>query len=185
MNDYKLDRNTEYIIHLADIHIRNEDGSLNSRKDEYEEVFKNLIIDIKNNNKTKKNNTIIFMAGDIFHHARQEKGRTTATAVVLFKNLLSKLSKLGIVVIIPGNHDNNITYQSKEDNTITDTLTGVLDGMKEIDSSIFYLKDTGMYKLGNVIFYHTSVFDIDCLSEPTMDKYNQRKSFLQKKDFKQ
>lgn len=142
MKDYKLDLEIEFAIHLADLHIYNEDGGIISRQDEYEQVFKNLIIDIKNNKKIKKNNTIIYIAGDIFDAARREKGRTTSTAVTLFKNLISKLSKLGVVVIIPGNHDNNITYKSKEDHTITDTLTGVLEGINGMDSNICYLNAT-------------------------------------------
>jgi len=183
MKDYNLEVDIEFVIHLADIHINNEDGGVISRKDEYESVFTNLIIDIKNNTKTKKNNTIIYIAGDIFDAARREKGRTTSTAVALFKGLLYKLCKLGLVVIIPGNHDNNITYKSIEDDTITDTLTGVLEGMKGINNSIFYLKDSGIYKIGNCIFYHTSVFDIDCRTGASIDKYNERLSFLQKKLF--
>ena len=179
MKDYKLDLEIEFAIHLADLHIYNEDGGIISRQDEYEQVFKNLIIDIKNNKKIKKNNTIIYIAGDIFDAARREKGRTTSTAVTLFKNLISKLSKLGVVVIIPGNHDNNITYKSKEDHTITDTLTGVLEGINGMDSNICYLKDTGIYKIGNCIFYHTSVFDID--SRSGSDKYKERLSFLPNK----
>ena len=44
--DYDVKNKYDYCIHLADIHIRNEDGNINSRFQEYKTVFNNLMIDI-------------------------------------------------------------------------------------------------------------------------------------------
>ena len=175
--DYDVKNKYDHCIHLADIHIRNEDGNIDSRFDEYEIVFNNLMIDIKKKN-IKKNNTLIVIAGDIFHDARKEKGRTTANAVLLFKNLIQLLLKCGTVVIIPGNHDNNITFQSQSDNMI-DTLSSIFQDIKWLNKNIFYLKDTGIYKIGNCFFYTASVFDLDCIKGN--QNYNQRRHILPSK----
>ena len=177
--DYKLLQKFEYVIHIADIHIYNDDTSLHSRKNEYVSVFSNLILDLKNNKNIKKNNTITMIAGDIFNDPYKDKGKTTPNAVRLFKNLIYKLSKLTVVVIIPGNHDNNIKFQNNEDYSIIDTLSSVLDGMTGIDKNIFYLKKTGTYLLGNCYFYTTSVFDIDCIKGK--ENYSKRQELLPKK----
>ena len=176
--DLNLEKTFKYAIHIADIHIYNDDTSLDSRIDEYKLVFHNLILDIKNR-KLKKKHTLIVIAGDIFNDARKDKGKTSANAVILFKNLISKLCKLGIVVIIPGNHDNNITYQDKHDHSIIDTLSSLLNSIVGLDKTIYYLKNTGIYKLGNCIFYTVSVFDLDCINRK--EDYPARKALLPKR----
>ena len=172
ITDYKHTANFENIVHLADIHIENK----TDRKLEYEEVFNHLFINIRNNKSTNKNNTLIAIAGDIFDKGREDQ-KISPNASSLFNMLIKNLSKLCTVVIIPGNHDNNITYQSKSDSTKIDILTPHLEEMKNINKNIFYLRDTGIYKLGNIIFYHTSVFDIDKINKPK--QYTERLKYLQ------
>ena len=167
ITDYGLSTNFDNIVHLADIHIENK----TDRKDEYVDVFNNLLIDIRNKSINIKN-TLIAIAGDIFDNGRKDQ-QTSPNAHSLFNMLVTSLSQLGTVVIIPGNHDNNITYQSQNDSTKIDILTPHLEKMK----NIFYLKDTGIYKLGNIIFYHTSVFDIDKINKPK--QYTERLKYLQ------
>lgn len=175
--DYKLNIIYKYIIHIADIHIRNEDGNINSRFDEYQTVFNNLLNNIKQK-EIHCEELLIAIAGDIFHDARKEKGRTTANAVLLFKNLIEELSKYGTIVIIPGNHDNNITFQNNVIN-MTDTLSSIFKGIKGLDKNIFYLRNTGIYKLGNCLFYTASVFDLDCIKG--VSNYSERQSLLPSK----
>jgi DNA repair exonuclease SbcCD ATPase subunit len=125
-----------------------------------------------------KKNTCIVIAGDIFHDARRE-GKLSPNAMLLFTDFIENLNAFGTVVIIPGNHDNNITYQNSEDTTKVDSLTSVLDKIKGKNKTIFYVKDTGKYKLGNIIFYHTSVFDIDKIDKQS--QYEDRLKYLVKR----
>jgi len=174
-----LEEKYDYVVHIADLHIHSDDTSLYPRTNEYRSVFNRLVSNISNNNSLTKNNTIITIAGDIFNDARKDRGKTSANGVFLFKELLHKLSKLGTIVIIPGNHDNNITFQHKDDDSIIDTLSSILNGMDGLNKTIFYLDKTGIYKLGNCIFYTTSVFDLDCRNG--VDKYLERQELLPKK----
>ena len=169
----------EYVVHIADLHIHSDDTSLYPRTNEYRSVFNTLVSNISNNDSLTKNNTIITIAGDIFNDARKDRGKTSANGVFLFKELLQKLSNLGTIVIIPGNHDNNITFQHKDDDSIIDTLSSILNGMDGLNKTIFYLDKTGIYKLGNCIFYTTSVFDLDCRNG--VDNYAERQALLPKR----
>lgn len=172
----------KYIVHIADIHIKND----LSRDSEYEDVYNNLRLTIQHNSKLNKKNTAIIIAGDVFHDARSH-GKLSPNAISSFKKLIKNLSCCGTIIIIPGNHDNNITYQSHLDtNYKIDTLQSVLDDFKGINKNIFYLKNTGKYQLGNLILYHTSVFDIDQINKP--EQYEERKTKLipvDKKSFPQ
>ena len=130
------------------------------------------------NTPINKTTTCIVIAGDIFHDARRE-GKLSPNALLLFTDFITNLNAFGTIVIIPGNHDNNITFQNSDDTTKVDSLTGVLDKFRGINKTIFYLKDTGKYKLGNIIFYHTSVFDIDKIDKQS--QYEDRLKFLVKR----
>ena len=118
--DFNVDNTFKYIVHLADIHIRNN----YERDDEYKAVFRDLDTSINMNTLLNKKNTCIVIAGDIFHDARKE-GKLSPNAMLLFTDFIENLNAFGTVVIIPGNHDNNITYQNSEDTTKVDSLTSV------------------------------------------------------------
>ena len=174
IKDLKIEKNYEHIVHIADLHIPNKID----RKDEYENVFRNLIVNIKKDDSLSKNTTVIIIAGDIFDKARAD-GMLSPNAITLFKeNLVERLKKLGTLIIIPGNHDNNITYQNEYDNSKIDSLNSVLKSNNGENKNVFYLKDTGRYILGNLILYHVSVFDIDKIDKP--NEYKERKKILQK-----
>ena len=172
-----FDNNNKYkhIIHLADIHIRNK----RTRHKEYDEVFDNLYENIKNKQYINKNTTCIIIAGDLFHDARKD-GKLSPNAIRQFKDFVLNLNKYGHLVIIPGNHDNNITFQYNSDNTKIDALSSILNdyawSKDNLNSNIFYIKSTGKYKLGNLILYHTSVFDIDKINKP--NQYKDRLKYL-------
>lgn len=163
-----------HIIHLADIHIPNNV----SRHEEYATVFQNLHTSISNLPDLKPESTLIVIAGDIFHDARKD-GKLSPNAILLFKTFLNTLTVHGTIIIIPGNHDNNITYQSSHVDLKKDTLSCVLAGMKDVGRSVWYLPLTGVYNFRNVVIYHTSVFDIDKLTNP--NQYPQRLEYLQKR----
>ena len=95
-----------YIFHIADIHIPNKNNILD-RKDEFSQVFqntKNNILNIIKNKNLSADETIIYVAGDIFDISVS----TNADPLSLFHSFLSLLSDITSVFIIAGNHDNNI-----------------------------------------------------------------------------
>ena len=170
--DLNVKNTFNYIVHLADIHIHNSI----KRLQEYEFIFNNLYMDIYSKQKLNKKNTCIIIAGDIFHDASKE-GKLTPNAIQMFKQFIKKINNLGTIVIIPGNHDNNITYQYNTSSDKIDTLTSIL--YNNILENTFYLKNTGKYKLGNLLLYHTSVFDIDKIDKP--NQYQERLKYLIKR----
>ena len=127
----------KYIIHIADIHI----GS-GPRSAEYRQVFAKLINSVRT--AYAPANTIIVIAGDIFHHKIKYSGDDIAD----FNVLLNGLSSYHIIVI-PGNHDANLNDRDK-----SDLLSPIIN-----NPNIHYWKDSNYYTLDNCKFYHISVFD--------------------------
>lgn len=82
------------IIHISDIHIKNR-----TRHSEYENVFKNLYLKIKEIQSDK----IIVITGDIMDVSET----ITPTATHIFLSLIKNLSIEGQVILIEGNHDKN------------------------------------------------------------------------------
>jgi exonuclease SbcC len=165
-NEYKN------IVHMADIHIPNdlENGVL---QDEYNKVLNNVDLDIQMRGELTRKNTCIIIAGDIFDMDRGLGNKLHPNAIAMFKTFIKKISKRGTLVLIAGNHDNNITHQHK-DGKVIDILSSVINDTDNVGKDIFYLRDTGRYKLGNLLLYHTSVFDID-----KTEMYEDRLNFLQ------
>jgi len=128
------------IIHLADIHIR-----LYKRQKEYKEVFKELYKDIKN---IFQKGDIIVIAGDI-HHSKIEM---TPESISLISDFFKKLADITDVVIIPGNHDANLNNLKR-----LDALSPIIKTLN--NSKIHYLKNTGLYRLDNVVFSVMGVFE--------------------------
>ena len=165
----------DFIVHIADIHIRNN----YDREDEYNLVFEQLYTKVKHIPNANKHNTAIVICGDVTHDARYDKGKISANVIAMLNKFFKNLALLGYVIVIPGNHDNNITHQERTLDTTVDILSSVLENHIDFNTSVFYVKDTGLYTLGNCIFYHTSVFDIDKITGSK--DYAKRKKFLQAK----
>lgn len=131
-----------YILHLADLHI----GSGN-RSVEYRSVFQKLFDFIKNF--ARKDELIIVIAGDIFHH----KIRYSGDDVADFNYLIDGFNNLHIpVIVVPGNHDANLNIEDAVDSGI-DLITPL------VRNRFHYIKQSSEFTLGNVIFYHISVYD--------------------------
>jgi DNA repair exonuclease SbcCD nuclease subunit len=95
----------KYIFHLSDLHIRNGD-KISCRYEEYNDVFNNTIISIKNEIKELElsfNDYIIVITGDIFHN----KNNIGNYGLLLYKIFIENLVKIGRVIIFHGNHDKN------------------------------------------------------------------------------
>jgi len=109
--DIYKNTNIDYIYHLGDIHIPND----NARHNEYREVFELLYAKLKNN---KKTNSLIVIAGDII-----DKGdKITPDCINLVKEFFLNLSNIFPTVIIAGNHDDNV----RGNDTKTDSITAIL-----------------------------------------------------------
>ena len=124
---------SKYIIHIADLHI----GS-GRRSAEYRQVFDQLGVHIK------AYDAIIVIAGDIFHN----KTTYTGDDVDDFDYLCNVIGDR-TTIIIPGNHDANLN-----DKQALDLLTPLIKR-----KNFHYWKESGMYQLCDIEFYHVSVFD--------------------------
>ena len=133
-----------HIVHVADLHIR-----LNKRHDEYREVFKELYSEIEKTPET----TIIGVLGDIFH----SKSDLSPECIQMAYDLFTNLTRLRPVILISGNHDATLSNKNR-----LDSLTPIIDALNI--PNLYYLKDTGLYGFGNILFNNMSVFD-------TPDKY--------------
>ena len=131
------------ILHLADIHIRNND-----RFDEYKLCFKRLIkksIDLKPD--------YIVIVGDLFENFIEISNE----AKILAGELLNALSKVSKVVITRGNHD----IRKKSVNRV-DSIRAVVRLIN--NPNVTYHAKSGMYKDGSVTWV---VYDhIDKLTDP-------------------
>ena len=132
--------NIDKIYHVSDIHIRNF-----KRHSEYKRVFQNLADYIS---KTKTENSIICLTGDIVH----SKTDITPELVQETQDFLKLMSTLLPTIVIPGNHDANLNNNHR-----LDSLSPIINAMA--DPNIVYLKDSGVYKIANIDFVHWSVFD--------------------------
>ena len=121
------------VYHLSDIHIRNL-----KRHKEYRKIFKKFISNVK---KDKFNDALIYIAGDLVH-AKTEMSPELVREVSW---VLYECSKLHPTVLITGNHDCMQNNPSR-----LDTLTPIVDNINS--DNIFYLRDTGVYQLGNITF---------------------------------
>ena len=127
------------ILHIADIHIR-----LTKRHDEYSCVFSKLY-DVA---KRMPVNSCITVLGDIFH----SKSDLSPECVKLTGDFLKNLANIRPTIVIPGNHDATLSNKNR-----LDSLTPIVDALNH--PNLFYLKNTGLYIIGDILFNHMSVFD--------------------------
>lgn len=128
-----------HIVHVADIHIR-----LLKRHDEYREVFEHLYKEIDKTPET----TVVAILGDLFHN----KTDLVPESIKLASDFLKTIADKRTTVLISGNHDATLNNKSR-----LDSLTSVVEPLNH--SNLFYLKESGLYVLGNILFNHYSVFD--------------------------
>lgn len=138
--DLKLDIEfVDKIHHVADIHIRNY-----KRHEEYRKVFTKLYDSIREN---KTENSLIVVAGDIAH----SKSEMSPELVDMMSDFFVSLADIRPTIIIPGNHDTNLANHNR-----LDALTPVVKNIGH--KNIRYIKDSGLYRVGNIVFSHFSVF---------------------------
>jgi len=133
-----------HIIHVADIHIR-----LTRRHDEYKTAFKKFFEDVYSSPST----TAVFILGDVVN----SKLDLSPECVDLAAEFLKECANLRPTILITGNHDTNLTNRHR-----MDSLSPIVDAINH--PNLFYLKESGLYSLGNICINNYSVFD-------TPDKY--------------
>ena len=139
------------IIHISDIHIH-----LYKRHEEYQIVFKKLLkclIEEKKRVTKSNNNTeipiIAVITGDILH----SKSDLSPECIQITYQLFKDISNIMPCVIIPGNHDLNMNNKNR-----LDSLTPIISDLPNYNP-IHYLNETGIWKMGNLVFGHASIFD--------------------------
>ena len=128
-----------HVVHLADCHIR-----LNKRHDEYREVFSRLYDDIK-----KLPSTVaIAVVGDTLH----SKVDLSPECIQMTKEFLVNLANLRPTVIVAGQHDAILSNKNR-----LDSLSPIIEAINH--PNLFYLKASGLYGMGNILFNNMSIFD--------------------------
>jgi DNA repair exonuclease SbcCD ATPase subunit/predicted phosphodiesterase len=130
----------DYIWHMADIHIH-----LQSRHDEYRTAFAK-VFETLNQEKNSGKKGLVVICGDIVH----SKCELSPEAVALVKEFFIGMPVT--VICIAGNHDANLGNKDR-----LDALSPILDRL--LMKHVYYLKHTGLYVAGNIMFGVGSVFD--------------------------
>ena len=127
------------IIHISDIHIRND------RIDEYKIVFDNLINELKNI--ISYDDSLIVITGDILDKYIHEYN-----TINLLKYLFHELSNLCEIITIIGNHDTNLKGNYKEDG-----ISSIIDNYFLSKHKIHLLLDKCIYEYNNIYFGLTTM----------------------------
>ena len=127
------------IFHIADIHLR-----LTKRHDEYQQVFDRLYKSVE---KTP-NETVVAVLGDLFH----SKSDLSPECVKMASDFLQNLANRRPTILIAGNHDATLANKNR-----LDSLSPIVNAINH--PNLFYLKESGLFILGDILFNHYSVFD--------------------------
>ena len=132
------------VIHLADIHIRTF-----RLHDEYKEVFKTLLKDIKGLVKDYTRDEVrIVIAGDLVH----QKIVISNEQLILGTWLLRVLEEIAPVILIAGNHD---LLENNPDRM--DSITPMVQFLP--DKQINYFKESRCYLDDNLVWCVYSIFE--------------------------
>lgn len=157
------------IYHISDIHIRNI-----QRHNEYNKIF-NKVYNLLNNLITSKNKheSLIVITGDIMH----AKTELSPEAINIAYHFFKELSNIATVIMIPGNHDCNLSNRNR-----LDALSPIVEDIGQLDK-LYYLKNSGAYQYYNIVFGVTSIFDYIITKAESINP-KKWKNILQKKKYK-
>ena len=127
------------IIQIADVHVR-----LQKRHDEYLQVFAELYDFVDKSPKE----TIVALIGDILH----SKVDLSPECIQLVSDFLKTLADKRPTILVAGNHDAVLANKDR-----LDSLSPIVNALNH--SNLYYLKESGLYILGDVLFNNMSVFD--------------------------
>ena len=137
------------LIHISDTHFPIK-LRVSGRLDEYQEVIKNTLEEIKRI--SKENTTICVITGDIMH----DKDRLDPDGVLMARRFMISLGKIcSRVIVIAGNHDMNEANPKHSADALEPICFGTLN--------IKYLKNSGLYRLETreyeIVFVVSSLLD--------------------------
>ena len=127
------------IVQISDIHVK-----LNKNHAEFREVFDNFYEELK---KTS-DDTLVVCTGDVFH----SKINLEPECINLVSEIFNNIAKIREFVIIPGNHDGLVQNKNR-----LDSISPIINGLNH--PNIYYLKNSGLYGFGNILFNVMGVFD--------------------------
>jgi len=141
-----------HIIHISDLHVRAGDRE-KARIIEYGCVFAKFINDIKNLEYVRKSAAIIAVSGDIFHN----KTYVGVEGTNMLLGFIIKLLMIAPVIVISGNHDS-----LQQDTSDVDSIDMLQTAFSETKTrfGFYYLKETGLYRYGNIGFGIVAVRDV-------------------------
>lgn len=148
------------IYHISDIHIR-----LYSRKEEYNYVFEQLYETLRAHPRVSE--SIIVITGDILHN----KIDLTPECILMTWHFLKSLGEICPTVLIAGNHDALLNNRER-----LDSLTSILQ--ERNPRHVFYLKRSGYYRFGNIIFTVNSLLDESDAWLDVLDEMEAHASFF-------
>jgi DNA repair exonuclease SbcCD ATPase subunit len=152
------DSKIKIIYTMSDIHI----GVDNNRETEFYEIFKKTYDMISKDTK----DAIICMIGDIIDF----KDHPNPESIAIFTDFLIMFSELCPIIMISGNHDACINQPGNMD------LINSIYSKLQTKNSLYYLRDSGLYEYGNIIFSVASIFDRKLI--PAKEIYNPKKKHL-------
>jgi UDP-2,3-diacylglucosamine pyrophosphatase LpxH len=126
-------------LHIADVHVR-----LLKRHDEYIKLFNEFynVVD-----KTPKE-TVICVVGDLLHNKIDLSPECLQIASDFLKNLADRRP----TILVAGNHDAILANKNR-----LDSLSPIVTSLNH--QNLFYLKNSGLYIIGDILFNNMSVFD--------------------------
>jgi len=145
------------IVHLSDIHIRTIQLHDLYRK-QFQEFLDTITIQLLGDS---RDDVRFVLTGDLFH----QKITVSNEQIILSSWFLTELTKIGKVIIIPGNHDfleNNVDR--------TDTITPIVELLQ--NPNIIYYKDSGVYSDDNINWVVYSLY-----------QHNERPQFTKSEGF--
>lgn len=133
----------QYVFHLSDIHIR----LYHRLDDEYEHVFQQMY-KILEKSREQKENCLIVLTGDILHN----KNDLSPECIMTTLKFLNTLSSYYPTLLIAGNHDTLLNNLNR-----MDSLSAILT--ENHNPHLHYLKYTGFYQYGTILFGVSSLLD--------------------------
>lgn len=141
----------EHVFHLSDIHIR----LYHRLEDEYEHVFARMY-DLLEESKKNQEECLIVLTGDILHN----KNDLSPECIMTTLRFLNTLSSYYPTIIIAGNHDTLLNNLNR-----IDSLSAIL--VENKNPQLHYLKYSGLYQYGNIVFGVSSLLDNQMIPAPT------------------
>ena len=141
-----MENNTKvrFVVHLADVHIRTY-----RQHDEYKDVFKTLLVQLKELLKDYNREEIrIVIAGDFVH----QKIVISNELLILGTWFLKKLEEIAPLIIIAGNHD---LLENNKDRI--DSISPMVQFLPEANLNFF--KESKCYLDNNVVWCVYSIFE--------------------------